>query len=144
MNKNDVVIKELLDDIKKQKLELKKYKRSSLITNGLYTFKHKNININTINNISTIVELVADLVITKTGYTEACKILNVHPIETNTLFGGYLFDDWIIDFKSRIKTIEYNKRKTVLDASEHKLNELMSTDAKTASDLDKLKELILQ
>jgi len=139
MNKNDVVIKELLEQVEKQKNELGTKKRSSLITNGLFKSDNITININTVNDVDIILKVVANLIINRNAYYEACEVLNISTDEYKFKYGRYSYDEWITDFKSRIQIIEWNKRKKKLEITQAKLSKLMSEDARTASELDAIK-----
>ena len=53
---------------------------------------------------------------------------------------GYTFNEWITDFKTRVRIIEWNGRKRKFDATTKKLNALMSEDARTETELDLIRK----
>jgi hypothetical protein len=46
--------------------------------------------------------------------------------------------EWEEDFKTRVRIIEYDKRKKTLDATKQKLNSLVSEEAKTEMELEEI------
>jgi hypothetical protein len=137
MSKNDDTIKELLKTVEAQKASLGKKERASWRTNGV--FKSPNgpgINLNTVQKPSVLVDCLATLLGFELSVAEANKRLGTdEPLS----WDGYSVEDWEEDFKTRLRIIEYDKKKKALDATEKKLGTLMSEDARTESALDDIK-----
>ena len=142
MNKNDEVIKELLKQVEKQKKELGVRERASLVTNGLFVNGNNSndiLNINTVNDVNILIRATRLLIKDDLAHKKACELLEIDLVENDRKPCGYTFDEWITDFKTRIRIIEWNKRKRKLSATTKKLNTLMSTDARTESELDTIR-----
>lgn len=140
MNNNDTKINELMLKVAQKKEELGSKPKFVLNTNGL--FKNPNgtsVNINTVNDESTVVYLTSILVGLEDAHKKACEILGVDVIFKHD---GFTLKDWVSDFKNRIALIKWNQKKTELDNAEKKLAGLMSEDAKTSQALKELEGLI--
>jgi len=140
MNANDKQIEELIKVVEEKKAKLGKKKRSSLVTNGLFKYDDDNFfNINTISNIDTLVNALAYLLTRKDKYEEACRRLGV---SIDFKWYGYTLEDWEEDFQARIDFIQWNEDKKSLDATQKKLDSLISSEGKTSMEIEKYKALL--
>lgn len=141
MNKNDQAIKSLLDTVENKKKNLGKLKRNPLATNGLFKFNENEwFNINTVSDKETLVKALAFLISRETTYTEACERLGV---DGSFSWYGYAVEEWEADFKARIDAINWAEKKKSLEATKKKLNSLVSTEGKTAMEIEAIKDLLL-
>lgn len=141
MSKNDEMVKQLLEKVEEQKKHLGKKPRSVLVTNGLYKSPNgEHFNVNTISDTSRLVYALAELLAGQAYFDEACNQLGC--VAKPFKWDGYTVDEWKEDFQLRKDIIEYNTRKAQLDLTQAKLKALMSEDARTADELEKIKEAL--
>ena len=139
MSKNDNAIKDLLQKVEEQKKSLGTKERVSWITNGVFKKGGDFFNINTVNDPLVLVEALGFLIVQLEGFDKARFALGV---SGDFKWDGYTYNDWQEDFKTRIKIIEYDKKKKVLDATKAKLNSLVSEEARTEMELDDIKKIL--
>jgi hypothetical protein len=138
MNKNDVVIKELLAKVEKQRAELGPRPRTSLITNGVVDCGfEKGLNINTMTK-SQIVSAYANMIQNHDNIQRACKDLGVKLAPSSC----YTISQWKEDFVMRLSLIEWNEKKSNLDKTEAQLKALVSEEARTADILDSISNML--
>ncbi|MFA7219325.1 MAG: hypothetical protein WC119_02340 [Synergistaceae bacterium] len=141
MSNNDVMIKELLAKVDEQTKALGNKPRSVLVTNGVFKRNSQDFfNINTVSDVSVLAEALAFLMTREDYFSKACKALGIGSIKSK--WEGYTLKEWQEDFQLRKDIIEYNARKSKLDATKAKLKGLMSEDARTASELESIKEIL--
>jgi hypothetical protein len=97
-------------------------------------------NLNTVNNLPTLVECAAAVLRETNQFKEAAKVLGVETPER--FIGVYPTKDWISDLKKKAKIIQWNEQKKELDSLERKLKQLLSTDGKTAAALEEISTLL--
>jgi hypothetical protein len=73
------------------------------------------------------------------AHREACSRLGVTIAFS---YKGFKVEDWVTDFKNRLAVIQVNEVKDVLNRTESKLNELISSDGKAELELAALKEVL--
>ncbi|MFW5795438.1 MAG: hypothetical protein ACOCV1_08155 [Bacillota bacterium] len=141
MNKNDQEIKSLLESVKNKKKALGKLKRKPLETNGIFEYNDNEwFNINTVYSKKTFIEALAFLISKEKAYKEACDKLG---IKEEFDWGGYSIDEWEADFKATIDNIKWTEQKRILEATEEKLNSLVSSEGKTAMEIETIKDLLI-
>lgn len=140
MNNNDIQIKNLLDVTSRKIEELGKNVRHSLETNGVFKYEDgSHFNINVANKI-TIVNAMKTLIVHEQAYKEACGRLGVN---SEFKWDGYSISDWEIDFKNRVATINYDDKKKSIKAIKEKLSKLISSEGKTAMEIELIKASLL-
>jgi hypothetical protein len=141
MSKNDSAIKELLQKVEEQKVSLGNKERVTWLTNGIFKKDASYFfNINTVTDPIVLATALGFLIVQHDGFNSACeKYLG---IKGEFKWDGYSIGDWIEDFKTRIRVIEYDRKKKVLDATKAKLNSLVSEEARTEMELNDIKKLL--
>lgn len=135
MSANDTQIKTLLGAIEEKRKKLGTKPRMVLKTNGIFKVGdgYVTLNINTVNTITSCIDMVAIIVKDQSAYTEAAKLLDVKYEEPK--YNGYTADDWIDDFKLKASIITWMAEDKKIKALESKLKDLRSEDLKTADAL---------
>lgn len=142
MSKNDAVVRELMAKVEDQKKSLGAKPRSVLVTNGVFKKNAQEFfNLNTVNEVTPLVQSLAFLLSQQDYYEKACVALDVKG--STFMWDGYTVDEWKEDFQLRKDVIAYNARKKQLDTTLAKLKSLMSEDARTADELDAIKSALL-
>ncbi len=138
MAKNDERIKELIKITEAKKAALGTKPKAAWKTNGIFkvAMVEKHLNLNTVNNVETLVDALAALLIYRTSIQEAEKILGLQLSERQ--HDGYPLSDWVADFKLRISMIKYDEEKKKIEALETQLKSLISEDCKTEMALDEI------
>jgi hypothetical protein len=137
MAKNDDMIKQLMAKVAVQKEALGAKPKVSWKTNGVFQFdKDSHLNLNTVSNEDKLVTALAHLLAQNSDTTEAAKILGVKP--PKFLWCGYSVEDWVEDFKMRLSVLSWEARKTQLDATQAKLSQLVSEEARTEMELENI------
>ena len=137
---NDKAIQDLLKKVDEQTTVLGKPIKPAWNTNGIFKFLNgETLNINVCGEPVQFAYALANLYTLKDAFNNACQDLD---IGGRFRYGGYLVDEWREDFVTRISVIRYNEKKKLLDASKAKLQALMSEDARTENELNKLAELL--
>jgi len=73
------------------------------------------------------------------SFIKACEQLGV---KGEFKWDGYSVNDWREDFLTRIRVIEYDKKKKVLDVTKAKLSSLVSEEARTEMELEDIKKIL--
>lgn len=137
MAKNDDIIKQLMTKVATQKEALGTKPKVSWKTNGVFQFdKTNHLNMNTVNDSGKLVLALAHLLVQNTSTLEAAKMLNVNPPKFD--WSGYSIEDWIEDFKMRLSIISWEAKKAQLDATQAKLSQLVSEEARTEMELENI------
>lgn len=141
--KNDAKIKDLLTKVENQREALGEKPRVAWRTNCLFELGGKKHNLNAINNFTILVEALAQMKNYFQSMQDAALSINlslkeIPPIE----FAGYPIEDWEEDFKMRVKLIKWQEKKKQLEATEKKLRELVSEEAKTEMELQDIEKLL--
>jgi len=141
MSKNDEKIKALLAAVEKQKEAMGKRPKVSFETNGLFKFPDGNhFNLNTVSDTDQLIKALTILISYEDSRTKAAEILGINGADA--VWNGFSVKDWEKDFIQQAKVIAWRKQKTKLDALNKKLGELMSEDARTASELADIEKLL--
>ena len=135
MAKNDDKIKELLSVIETKRTALGTKPRMTLKTNGLLKMKDKTVNINTVNSLTECIRIVADIIDVRDSFSKAAELLDIETFELPKV-NGFSAEDWIEDFKLKVKIILWAVEDKKIKALESKLKDLRSNDLKTADALD--------
>lgn len=137
---NDAVIKELLEKVEEQKVSLGTRGKVALVTNGVFKRDNANFfNINTVVDYSLLAGALGFLITQEEAFEEACKRLG---IKAEFKWDGYKAEEWEEDFKTRVKIVEWDKKKKVLEATQLKLKTLVSEEAKTEMELEDIKKIL--
>lgn len=138
--KNDSMIQELLAKVEIQKKALGTKPRGTWITNGVFKFSSSDfININIVTDFSRLGAALGFLLVQEEAFDKGCKSLG---IDGTFKWDGYTRKEWEEDFRMRVSIIRYDANKKKLEAAQAKLNSLISEDARTAMELEDLKNLI--
>lgn len=135
MSQNDVKIKQLLGVIETKRKALGTKPRMALKTNGLLKMEGKSININTINSLNDCIRIVADAIGTRDSYIKAADLLGIDTAEIPK-YNGSSIEEWIEDFKLKVKIIQWVIEDKNIKNLESKLKNLRSEDLKTADALE--------
>lgn len=140
--KNDDKIQALISTVEEKIKVLGKKKRQLWRTNAVFRFDvHDYFNINTVVNIQELVRAAAFL-LTQTAQRDAAVVLLGRPILEKFHWNGYSMDDWVEDFKTRIATIEYDKKKKQLRDLRKQLDGLFTSEGKTGLELEAIVKLL--
>jgi TPP-dependent trihydroxycyclohexane-1,2-dione (THcHDO) dehydratase len=136
MAKNDEVIKQLMAKVAEQKEALGVKPKVSWKTNGVFKFDDKRyFNIN-VTDMQSLVEALAYMLQSSNTVLEAAKRLEVS--FSVPMFGGYTVEEWEEDFKLRIAILKWEEKKKKLEETERKLAALVSEEARTEMELEKI------
>jgi hypothetical protein len=140
MSKNDVAIKELLKKVEEQKESLGSKERVTWLTNGIFKKDGtSHLNINTVTDGLVLATALGFILNQEASFLQACKELDV---KGEFRWDGYTVEEWKEDFKTRMRVIEYDKKKKLLDATKAKLNMLVSEEARTEMELEDIKKIL--
>jgi len=141
--KNDVLIKELMQKVEEQKASLGPREKVAWETNGIFKFDSEVsgnfFNLNTVTDSETLAKALGFLILQEEGFLRAC---NRFGITSKYKWGGYTVEEWEKDFQTRIKVIQYDKKKKQLDETKKKLAALVSEEARTEMELEDIKKLL--
>lgn len=141
MAKNDEMIKTLLAKVETQKKDLGDKPRASWRTNGIFKYDQTtHFNLNTVSDSQPLVEALAFMLTKITMLVEACKRLGVSSPEFK--WNGYTYDEYVEDFKTRLSIIAWEHKKRLLDDTKNSLSALVSEEARTEMELEKLSKLL--
>jgi hypothetical protein len=141
MSKNDNVIKDLLAKLEEQKSGLGVKPKAAWATNGVFKFDHSDFfNINVTTDVSKFAAATGFLITGDNAFSKGCDELGLK--DQVFKWDGYTREEWVQDFKTRIKIIEYDNRKKLLEATKTKLNGLVSEEARTEMELEDIKKLL--
>lgn len=144
MSTNDIIIKNLLAAVEKQRADLGIKPKFVLQTNGVFKGFLNDagviecFNINTINDPTKLVEALAFILHRHAAYEEAKRLLSVEDVEF--IYSGFKLEEWTADFKNRIASLNWDKKKKKLTETETKLKELVSEETKTSMQLEDIKK----
>jgi hypothetical protein len=140
MSKNDVAIKELMKKVEEQKLILGNKERVSWLTNGVFTWDNGNFfNINTVMDKIVLATALGFLISQEDAFKKACSMLGV---DGEYKWHGCSVNEWKEDFITRIRIIDFDKKKKTLDATKAKLSSLVSEEARTKMELEDIKKIL--
>jgi hypothetical protein len=137
MAKNDELIKQLMAKVAEQKTALGTKPKVSWKTNGVYKFDGRDyFNINTVSNPEQLVMALAHMLNNHKSCQEAAERLGVDIQES--VYSGYKISEWEEDFKLRISILKWEEKKKNLEETEKKLAGLVSEEARTEMELEKI------
>ena len=137
MAKNDDAIKALMAKVAAQKESLGSKPKVSWKTNGIFKYNNDiHLNLNTVREPIMLVDALALLLGMSKNRVEAGKMLGV--VVPDFSFNGYDISEWVEDFNTRIATITWETKKAALDATQTKLSALVSEEARTEMELEKI------
>ena len=136
MNKNDDRILVLKKQIEEKKKELGKQPRFSPVTTCMFNYNGNRINIHTLTSVNEINAMLVHFNI----YVMSAENLGIDCAEV--CFDGFSVVDWMEDLNAKKAVVEYNEKKTQLNALEKKLDKLLSDDKKTELEIDAIADLI--
>jgi len=143
MNVNDIEIKKLIDVVDGKDSAITKASRKVLVTNGIFRYKDASnnyVNINTLTK-EMVIEVLAFLIEKMEFYDKACDELG---LVKSFIWDGYSYNDWFEDLKNRVEYLKYEEKKKKVKKTKDKLLGLVSTEGKTAMELDAIKKSILE
>jgi len=141
MSKNDDKIKVLLAKVEEMKSSLGTKPKVSWLTNAVFKYKDgAYFNLNTVKDPSDLVTALSYLLEKESLTNEAAKRLGVE--SKSFVWDGFSVSEWEKDFKKRVEVIKWDEKKANLDATQKKLNQLMSEDARTGAELENIEKLL--
>jgi hypothetical protein len=141
MAKNDDLIKQLMAKVAEQKAALGAKPKVSWKTNGVFKFDdNKYLNINIVDAQS-LIEAMAYIIRVDGAFKEAAERLGFSSYG-GADFNGYTSDEWESDFKLRISILKWEEKKKKLEETERKLAALVSEEARTEMELEKISKLL--
>jgi hypothetical protein len=141
MAKNDDKIKELMALVAEKKKALGDKPKATWSTNAVFKYNSNEFfNLNTVKEPKVLVEALAFLMQRTTMITEASRALGV--AAHNPEWGGYSVADWVSDFKTRLAIVNWETKKAELEATQVKLNTLVSEEARTEMEIDSIAKLL--
>lgn len=139
--KNDLKIKELLEQIKKQKEELGVKPRITWKTSGIFSLSNNlQVNLNVISDVQDLIEILANIIQFKDYSKASLDLLGIknYQITLNKI----PIEEYIDDIKLKYASIEWNNKKKFLSETEFKLKELISEETKTEMTLEEISTLL--
>lgn len=139
----DEIVQELLEVVAKKKEEIAKTEKPTWLTNKSFRYSDdssKSLNLNTVQDVTVLVNALSHLLEKEKSYTEASKILG-----TDTKFNwfGFTADEWKQDFITRKNQIELKNMKEDLEKKEAQLDKLVSKEVREAMELAQLQKELL-
>jgi len=137
---NDAKIKELLKKVEDQRKALGTKPKAAWQTNGIFKYdgsKHFNLNI---TKADTLVNALAFLLEKQQTRFKAAQRLGVDSSELE--WEGYTIKEYEEDFKLRLSIIQWEDKKKQLQKTEKTLNSLVSEEARTEMELEKIAALL--
>jgi hypothetical protein len=139
---NDVTIKALMAKIEEKRATLGVKPKVAWKTNALFKYDdNKHFNLNTINDISILVDALAFLYAQMGGMQKACETLGVKSSFTME-WKGFALADWEADFKAKAAGIVWEEESKKLRALEDKLRALVSEEARTEMELEDISKIL--
>lgn len=136
MSKNDDRILVLKKQIEDKKKELGKPPRFSPVTTCLFNYNGNRVNIHALTSVKEINAMLVYFNI----YAMSAENLGIDCAEV--CFEGFSVTDWMEDLNAKKIVVEYNEKKSQLNALEKKLDKLLSDDKKTELEIDAIADLI--
>jgi hypothetical protein len=139
---NDVVIKALMTKVEAQKKDLGTRPKAVLNTNGIFKYPDgsKHLTLSVTRDPADLVDALSTLLDKVSSREKASKLLGV-PVPSFQ-WNGYSVEDYVADFKNRIKLLEWEAKKVTLDATQAKLSALVSEEARTEMELAEIAKLL--
>lgn len=140
--KNDETIKALMAKIEAKKASLGTKPKISWKTNGLFRYDdNRHINLNTVNDLVTLVEALAFLYSGMGALQKAHETLGVSSKFTME-WRGFPMADWEADFKLKAESLVWEEENKKLKVLEAKLKTLVSEEARTEMELEDISKLL--
>lgn len=136
MSKNDDRILVLKKQIEEKKKELGKQPRFSPVTTCMFNYDGNRVNIHTLTSVKDINTMLVYFNI----YAMSAENLGINC--EDVCIDGYSVTDWMEDLNTKKAVVEYNEKKSQLNALEKKLDKLLSDDKKTELEIDAIADLI--
>lgn len=136
----DKEIQELTKKIEEKKQALDRVKRYSYDTHMALNINATNYNLHTIDDVSLLISLIANLELNEKTFKDTIKKHNLPDISYK--HQSYDVVDWVGDILARIKKINSIKEARELTQMQAVLNELLSQDFKTELRLEEIKKKI--
>lgn len=135
----DEKIEQLQKLIQVKKSEIAKAEKPKWETNCSYSLNGERINIQTVQDVDTLVIILSDISGRGMLYDESASVLGV-----NSIFkiSGFTANEWITDLKTRVNKIQISKKKTELAQAEAVLETLLSPDAKADKQLKEIEKML--
>lgn len=133
----DKLVKELLAVVEEKKKAIARGEKPEWLTNCVYYFEGKQVNIKTITDRKRIIELMQDLVTKKESFNKVLEILN---IVEDFEYNNYTFSQWVNDFKNRLNQIDLSENKKSLDNLEKRLSGMISKELREEMELEAIKK----
>jgi len=142
----DEKVKGLMAKVEAKQEEINKITAARWKTSGSYNVApfgstaDSVINIKTAD-VDTIVFLASDLLRTHGAVPDVVEILGIKD-RVRPSYGGYSYEDWVADFKTRIEKISLNEKRAQLDKLVRALDKIVSPELRRQLDLEKLEKEI--
>lgn len=142
MSANDSKIKEMLNLVNSKRDKLGERPKPHYESNGLIDLKDgsKPVNINTLTDLVSCVEVSVKVLNTVHGYQKAIDYLGLN--DETIDFNKNKLDKWLVDLKVRSSILKWEIENKKLKALESQLKDLRSEDAKTEDALDSISKLL--
>jgi hypothetical protein len=135
------MIKQLMAKVATQKEALGTKPKAFWKTNALFKFNgDTHFNLNTVSDSGKLVVALAHLLAQSDDTVKAAQMLGVAAPKFEWF--GYSVEDWVDDFKMRISIIDWEAKKAKLDATQTKLSQLVSEEARTEMELESISKLL--
>ena len=141
MSKHDKQIQQLLTIINTKKGELGKKPKITWNTNGIFRFdEQRYFNLNVVKDTDILVDALAFLLQQNEMRSKAASMLGVE--HTTFQWNGFTLKDWEDDFTLKTQMIKWYSEQKKLSNLQTKLTGLVSEEAKTEMELEKIKILL--
>lgn len=141
-NKNaDQMVLELLQKVEDKKKQIGNAERPSWITNCVFKYNtnsNEGINIQTVRDLETLIDIVGFLTSKLNSFKEATDILKLNPHDVSFKYGGFTYPEWISDIQTRINQIRIKTKKDELAKLEERVNALVTPEQRREIELAKL------
>lgn len=141
MADDDKEVLQLINKVQTKRADIERASRPNYKTNLVFSYsnniKSDNINLHTVNDLSTFIYAAGYLISRKEEYEKTAKLLGVSKPPVLS-WCGYSIDDWIDDIKAKVKKIEIEKEKEKLSTLEKRLDNIISPELRRKLELQSI------
>jgi len=129
----------LIEEVKKQKVEIAKFERANWLTNCVFSYiendTNKSISLHVASDLKELINIVAFLMAKSVDYNDAITMLNIEHAPKFT-WCGFTVDDWVTDVKTRINKIQLSTKRKKLESLESRLSAIITPELRAKMELD--------
>lgn len=134
----DEIVQELIKVVQERKAEIAKTEKAKWITNCSIPFEGTRINIQTVNDVDTLIRMAGTIIGHKKVLEDGSEFLlgEVQKLELS----GFSAEDWLKDIKTRYEKIQLASKKKELEEYESRLDKLVSPEVREQLELEAIQK----